>query len=253
MRVPSLIISILLLVSFSSSLSADEWPNDDRLNEDTDADTIADEWEMLLFNSLDTVNATSDYDNDGYSDVAEFNNFLAKNDPLSAESVLVEAQRRIPAMIETIDIPEEMNASSSVDISWKVLGYDAGYVTTIVFFDCTDKAEGTCGSSLADNLGYQTIDTPSLVETAPWTYASETAQYFNYNYTYEVPATRADGSAWPDSGADIVVRFYQKNSSDTQAGKSSISLLIPGNVTSRYYDATGRRVVKTICPIGGCN
>ena len=41
---------------------------------DTDQDGIDDAWELLFFNDLTTADATSDYDNDGYSDVQEYLN-----------------------------------------------------------------------------------------------------------------------------------------------------------------------------------
>ncbi|WPD21726.1 MAG: right-handed parallel beta-helix repeat-containing protein [Candidatus Electrothrix scaldis] len=43
---------------------------------DTDADGIDDHWEQLFFGNLSTASSTSDYDQDGYSDLQEYQNNL---------------------------------------------------------------------------------------------------------------------------------------------------------------------------------
>ncbi|MCI5212565.1 MAG: right-handed parallel beta-helix repeat-containing protein [Candidatus Electrothrix sp. ATG2] len=43
---------------------------------DTDQDGIDDNWELLFFGNLTTANRTSDYDQDGYSDLQEYQNNL---------------------------------------------------------------------------------------------------------------------------------------------------------------------------------
>ncbi len=43
---------------------------------DTDADGIDDHWEQLFFGNLSTATKTSDYDQDGYSDLQEYQNNL---------------------------------------------------------------------------------------------------------------------------------------------------------------------------------
>jgi len=47
---------------------------------------------------------------------------------------------------------------------------------------------------------------------------------------------------------DIVVRFYRRSVSDKHAGNSSLSLLVPGNLSPQYYDKEGRRIQKKILP-----
>ena len=46
---------------------------------DTDEDGIDDHWEQLFFGTLNTADATSDYDQDGYSDVQEYQNNLHRH------------------------------------------------------------------------------------------------------------------------------------------------------------------------------
>ena len=53
---------------------------------DVDGDGIDDNWELRYFGDLDTADATSDYDGDGYTDLQEFLNQLAgENDPQGEE------------------------------------------------------------------------------------------------------------------------------------------------------------------------
>ena len=70
---------------------------------------------------------------------------------------------------------------------------------------------------------------------------------------FTVPEFREDGSEWdPVSGTDIVIRFYIVSDNDENARKPSISLIIPGNLSDEYYDTSGRKIQKHICPVGGC-
>lgn len=53
---------------------------------DADDDGIADTWEIELFTDTDTATAISDYDQDGYTDLQEYLNYIAgETDPLGAE------------------------------------------------------------------------------------------------------------------------------------------------------------------------
>ncbi|WP_430462155.1 DUF7151 family protein [Thalassolituus sp. LLYu03] len=52
--------------------STDAFPQNPLYKLDTDADGIADEWELRLLGDLTTATATSDYDNDGISDLQAF-------------------------------------------------------------------------------------------------------------------------------------------------------------------------------------
>ncbi len=253
----ALLLSVTTLLAVDSDNDGvddgvDIRPNDIRFAVDSDSDGLPDEWEMLQYGDLTTATAASDSDGDGYSDVDEFDTFMNKVDPLAAEPTRIEAIRRIPPMLDSLNMSEQMEAGQSYTIDWKALGYDEGYHTTIALFDCTGLAAGQCGNSYSQNFFAAVVDTPTLVENAPWTYSGESAKYFHYSTNFTVPATRADSSSWPVAGTEIVVRFYQKTNADSDAGKGSISLLIGGNVTPVYYDSTGRRINKTICPGGGC-
>lgn len=66
----------------------DEFPFNACGSSDTDGDGIADEWEMLWFGNLTTANATSDFDNDGTSDLREFLACSLGSDPTQSTSRL---------------------------------------------------------------------------------------------------------------------------------------------------------------------
>ncbi len=50
----------------------DAFPEDSRYAVDTDADGVADEWELYHFNTLNTITAISDFDSDGVTDKQAF-------------------------------------------------------------------------------------------------------------------------------------------------------------------------------------
>ena len=230
--------------------SQDPWPTDSRYYTDSDSDGLADEWENFNFGDLTSASGASDMDNDGFSDLTEFQN---GEDPTKGETTRTEAQRRIPPMVETLVIPEQMNADGNYTLDWKVLGYDDSYTVTMAMFDCTGIVDGSCGDSYGDANRFHSVTlTPHTIESAPWTYSGEVAEYFHYQTSFTVPSLRYTTDAWSSSGTPVAIRFYQKNSIDAAAGKNSISLLVPGNITDVYYDSTGRRIQKTICPVGGC-
>ncbi|MBU0674245.1 MAG: FG-GAP repeat protein [Proteobacteria bacterium] len=219
---------------------------------DSDHDGLADDWEMLLFGDLITADGTTDSDGDGYTDLAEFQR---ATDPLSRESARVEAQRRLPPVLDSLTMAEELEAGGNYTLDWRLVGYDTTYSIYLALFDCTGVTEGTCGDSYNDSNRFYSAEVaaPQTIETSPWSYQGEVADYFSYQTTFTVPATRANGSAWPTTGTPLVVRFYQVSGGERAAGRESISLLLPGNLTNTYYDSTGRRIQKRICPAGGCN
>lgn len=58
---------------------SDAFPDDDRYAQDTDNDGIADEWELWLVDDLTTITATSDFDQDGTTDLMAFEGELPLN------------------------------------------------------------------------------------------------------------------------------------------------------------------------------
>lgn len=168
------------------------------------------------------------------------------------EDVPHEVQRRIPPAISALNIPETMDANSTYDLNWTVVGYQDGYKVAMVMFDCTGVAAGECGDNYNDsNKFYETtLTAPASSEVSNWHYRGVDAYAYTFEDSFAVPEHRADGSDW--NYTSIVVRFYVLSDYDENAGKPSISLIIPGNLSNSYYDDSGRKVEKHICPVGGC-
>lgn len=165
-----------------------------------------------------------------------------------------EVQRRLSPVMYDLNIPEEMNASSVYDIDWTAMGYHSGYTSIVVMFDCTGIAAGECGASYGSpgRFHESTFLSPARITQGDWTYNGETLQNFRYDYTFNVDATRPNGEDQDAVGTAIVIRFYIKSDEDATTGKSSLSLIIPGNLSNDYYDTSGRKIQKIICPSGGC-
>ena len=118
-----------------------------------------------------------------------------------------------------------------------------------MLFDCTGETD--CGASYGDASKFEEspILSPTAVSAGNWTYHGVATRLHTYEWNFTVPATRADLiSPWNVAGTDIVVRLYRRSDIDNARNNNSASLLIPGNQSSRYYDASGRRILKTIIP-----
>lgn len=163
-------------------------------------------------------------------------------------------KKRLAPVIDEVVINETLNSKSSYDFQWSLFGYHDNYKVIMVMFDCTDSSSGTCGSSYSSDKKF--LETPFLSyssrEEATWSYRGQMASKFTYTYSDMIPEKRKDGSSWNNSGTNIVIRFYIVSDEDENNNKSSLSLIVPGNITARYYDTSGRKIEKTICPMGGC-
>ncbi len=154
-----------------------------------------------------------------------------------------QAERRLPPVLSSLTIPETMDADTTYTLQWSLLGYHEGYDSVIALFDCTGKAVNTCGSSARDNFANSGLIQPDAIVTSnTWSYAGETAKEMQYSFSFKP----SEFKSFADGDTDIVVRFYRKNTMDSAAQIPSMSLLIPGDLSDRYYDAQGRRITKTI-------
>lgn len=170
------------------------------------------------------------------------------------EDTAHEVKRRLAPVIYDLNISEEMNAGSTYNLNWTTMGYHVGYETMIVIFDCTGKDPGTCGASYESSEKFyeSNILIPAEITSGDWTYNGERTQNFYYTHSYSIPQAREDTTAWATEGTPIVIRFYVKSTEDEDAGKPSLSLIIPGNLSNDYYDTSGRKIQKIICPSVGC-
>ncbi|MDG5466808.1 SBBP repeat-containing protein [Deltaproteobacteria bacterium IMCC39524] len=157
------------------------------------------------------------------------------------EDIGEEAARRMPPVLETLSIPAQMTGGTPYTLTWSMLGYDPNYYVYIAFFDCSGLAAGTCGDSYGSMFEASSRLSPVSVEPGDWIYDGEASQRFNFNYEFTPPAV--------SSNKDIVIRFYRMSQSDLDAGRRSLSLLIPGNLPdANYYDDEGRRLQAQIVP-----
>ncbi len=171
------------------------------------------------------------------------------------EDIPHEVKRRLQPAMYALNIPDSMNAGSIYDLNWTVMGYHESYRIAMAMFDCTGITDGTCGDGYDDTNRFYVTQSPTFVvpsssEIGDWTFQGENSHNFLYEHSFTVPATRQGGSPW--NSTQIVIRFYVLSDYDTEANKPSISLIIPGNLSDNYYDKSGRKIEKTLCPSGGC-
>ena len=159
------------------------------------------------------------------------------------EDAKKQAERRLPPVLYSLSIPETMDADTLYTLQWSLLGYHENYSSVVALFDCTDKAENTCGSSARDNFANSGFIQPdNTVSANTWKYAGETAKEMQYSFSFKA----SDFKTFATGDTNIVLRFYRINNMDSAAEIPSMSLLIPGDLSERYYDAQGRRITKTI-------
>ena len=159
------------------------------------------------------------------------------------EDIQHQVERRLPPVIYSLDIPEILQADRQYTLQWSLLGYHETYFSTIALFDCSDKEEDSCGESWGDNFAYASNLSPESSEVQDaWVFNGQAAKEMHYSYTL----TPNEKKAFPSGDTPIVVRFYQKSPMDKNANESSLSLLVPGGLTSSYYDSEGRRISKII-------
>lgn len=155
--------------------------------------------------------------------------------PLSviAETNEEEAARRMPPVFYSGEIPEYLVSGETVTIKWSILGYHDSYNAEVAFFYGS-------GGSYKNNFEASGELNHVSTESGTWSFSGINSTIFNYEYEFTPPQVT--------NPTNIVIRFYRVNSIDDANGKSGLSLLIPGKVSDRYYDTSGRRIVKTIYP-----
>jgi hypothetical protein len=159
------------------------------------------------------------------------------------EATTDQAIRRMPSVLEAVDVPVFVKSNTSTTVTWSLLGYDTSYQTNMVIFDCSGIINGSCGDSYGSaNRVYDSGSlTPIGNQGGDWSFNGVSSRKYNFSHTFTAPTVSVD--------TDFVIRFYSKSQVDTDAGKEGLSLLIPGNLPGvSYYDTSGRRIVKQIIP-----
>ena len=190
--------------------------------------------------------------NGGSSNAVQSRIVFLTNYQSSAQDV----QDRLPPTIYDLNISSTLNANSSYNLQWSLIGYDEKYICAIEVFDCSAANQGECGnvSNGPDKLfGTTATLNPDSIEAVDWTYKGQQAHKFTYHYNVTIPASPINGGDWNATGTQAVVRFYVLSAMDAFNNKPSISLIIPGGITNRYYGTSGRKLELTICPEGGCS
>ena len=164
-------------------------------------------------------------------------------------------RKRLVPVVYDVNISEKLNGDTAYTFKWSLIGYHKNYQAQVVMFDCTDVAVGQCGASYSSSEKFveSRLLSATSFESVNWRYHDQNATRFNYTFTTTLPAKRANNSDWSANGTDIVVRFYVLADEDQADNEPSLSLIIPGNLASRYYDTSGRKIEKTMCPKSGCS
>lgn len=158
------------------------------------------------------------------------------------EDTRTQSSRRLPPTLNSINIPEVMEADVPYTLEWSLIGYHDNYYSSIALFDCSAAAAGQCGANFSSNFAESGLLQPTSITEASVTFRGVAAKVANFSYQF-TPSAEA---SFAPGDTDIVIRFYRKSAMDAAANASSLSLLVPGALTDRYYDSEGRRILKTV-------
>lgn len=165
------------------------------------------------------------------------------------ESSQEESSRRLPPVLNSLEIRdsggalvETMRPNTQYTIEWSILGYHSDYLSAVAMFDCSAVTDNSCGANFTDATRFLSSGgvSPAATVDGSWSHAGERSKVQTFTYTFTTPNY--------SSATPIVIRFYRLNQKDLAAGNGGLSLIIPGNHASQYYDTTGRRVMNQIAP-----
>jgi hypothetical protein len=161
------------------------------------------------------------------------------------ESESEAAARRLPPVIDDLNISETMSVGVDYNLTWSVVGYDDTYLLYAAFFRCdANVTQGECGESYGNAERFdQALELqPYLVEQSSWNYNGVVmAKKFHYSYVFNPKTTD-----FASGDTTIVIRFYYKSNKDMIANSYSTSVIIPGNLSNGYYDTSGRKISKVV-------
>jgi len=171
----------------------------------------------------------------------------------NTEGTVNEARRRLPPVVTAIGLRDETSAveldlanapmlvrGNTYTIRWTLTGYHPTYRVTVAAFQCGPTELG-CGSSYTnpDRVAEAIGLTPQATAPGAWRFNGVQTTEFRYEYRFSPDAaTFAPGDR-------VILRLYQKTGRDAEAGRSSLSTLVPGGLLpeANYYDPSGRRLV----------
>ena len=167
--------------------------------------------------------------------------FVGSNNAIS-ETTKEKAERRMPPVLSSLEMPEQLISGVEYTIRWSMLGYHDNYRSIIAFFNCRTTPDD-CGANSGQKEFHSGRLSPVSSEDGAWTYSGVQSRLYHYEYTFTPNV---------DISTDYVIRFYRINSIDDAGGKSTLSLLLPGGLPNvSYHDTSGRMLQKTIQPESG--
>ena len=163
--------------------------------------------------------------------------FFVRSNNAASETTKEKAERRMPPVLSSLEVPEQLISGVAHTIRWSILGYHDNYRSIIAFFNCQGIPD-SCGESWGQNEFNSGRLSPVSSGDGSWTYSGVQSKLYQFEYTF-TPSV--------DTLTDYVIRFYRINNIDDIAGKSTLSLLLPGGLAGiSYYDTSGRRLLKSI-------
>jgi hypothetical protein len=153
-----------------------------------------------------------------------------------------------------IVLNDDLKAGNSYDLNWSVTGYENSYYCVVAVFECDLAEKGECGNfygskDMIMSSGPLSYKTKTVLKNR---YENMNANLFDYSYKLVLPDKTKNGQNWNVKGTDIVIRFYIVSSTDEKNGLATTSLIIPKDVGNRQYDDSGRKLLRTVCPVSGC-
>jgi len=208
---------------------------------DTDADGIDDAWEINHFDDTSTADATSDYDNDGYSD---HNEYVAGTDPKDPESVLTcQHELYLPTPLQSKGLLIGWDTLSGTGSDFIAPGIEGSLPLAVV--DTT--AGSTDGAYGSTNAGASTALTAYSVKTEVLG-STDTVGFQIVNHTgrdLRLDTIHFDYSRWyADSPQDLALIYASgdlavTNGTVIQTATGALDLAKTGNYQDFDWSLAG--------------
>ncbi len=193
------------------------------------------------------------------------------------ENTLSQAQRRIPPVLEKIQIfavdsggtehlldgvnnltvdsntipGNRLIQGQSYRIKWFAATYDGGSETIMAFFDCGNTADNSCAGSWSGRFTNSSIAAGTALTEAQattlglptYSFGGQTATHLAYQHDFNVDSLTLTNTHY------IAMRFYQRGATDAAISSNTVSLMIPGGLDllaqgdAAYIGTAGRKIV----------
>lgn len=154
----------------------------------------------------------------------------AARSALSQEPTREDAERRLPPVVDSVDLPDRLLPGRSYNVSWTVMAYyDEGLDSICaLFFN-------------EETIQVQETDTDTAITDGRYRWGDIRSYQFDFAGSFAVP---------PDATPqDFTVRFYSRPHGSSVGYKQAyLSSIIPGGVDARPYEAEGRKLRRSVVP-----